>query len=705
MTTRCRARWYWRAPIALVAALLCGLPNSALSTGTVTYSYDAQGRLTQVEYANGVMVTYVLDAAGNRTSVTTSPAAPGTPGISLITTSSATATWTAAPTGTGGGATPTGYEYTLDGGASWNSVGTALTASLSGLTIGTGYTVAVRAFDAQGGRGGQSSTTFNTAPPAPGTVTIINVAQTTATASWGAATDSAGISGYEYSLDGGTSWTDVGNVLSVNLTGLTAATQYTFSVRALDAAGTRGGSSSATFTTPNNPPPSAPGTPAISNLTGTSATATWAAATDNVGVSGYEYSINGGSSWTNVGNTLTANITGLTSATQYTFSVRAYDPAGIRGSVSSATFTTPDTVPPSVPGVPVISNITGTSATATWSAATDNVGVTGYEYSINGGSSWVNVGNALTASITGLTSAVGYTVSVRAYDAAGNRGGSSSATFTTLDTISPLAPGALTISNITGTSATVTWTAATDNVGVTGYEYTLNSGSSWTSVGNALTTNLTGLTSLGGYTISVRAYDAAGNRGGTSTAAFFTRDTIPPSAPGVPTISNVTSTSATAAWSAATDNSNSLGYEYSLNGGSSWTDVGNALTASLTGLTGGTHYTFSVRGYDPAGNRGPSTSSSFTTLIGTPSLTSWGIEACNGTYLLEWTSVSGATSYNVLMNDGFGYSTYSSSSTTSAGVTVPRGDTDTFEVQACTGSTCGAASSPTPALRYYSGCP
>lgn len=701
MISRCRVRWYRRGPIALVAAVLCSFPNSALSTGTMTYSYDAQGRLTQVEYANGVTVTYVLDAAGNRTSVTTSPAAPGTPTISSITTSTATAAWTAAT----GGAAPTGYEYTLDGGASWHSVGTALTVSLSSLTIGTRYTIAVRAFDAQGGRGGQSSTTFNTAPPAPGTVTIINVAQTTATASWGAATDSAGVSGYEYTLDGGTSWTSVGNTLTVNLTGLTAATQYTFSVRTNDAAGTRGGSSSATFTTPNNPPPSPPGTPAISNLTGTSATATWSAATDNVGVTGYEYSLNEGSSWTNVGNTLTFNLTGLTSATQYTFSVRAYDPAGIRGDVSSATFNTPDTVSPSPPGVPAISNITGTSATATWSAATDNVGVTGYEYSINGGSSWVNVGNTLTASITGLTSAVGYTVSVRAYDAAGNRGGSSSATFTTLDTIPPSAPGVPAISNITGTSATATWTGAADNVGVTGYEYTLNGGSSWTSVGNTLTTNLTGLTSLGGYTISVRAYDAAGNRGGTSSAAFFTRDTIPPSAPGVPTISNVTSTSATASWSVATDNGGSPSYEYSLNGGSSWTDDGNGLTASLTGLTGATHYTFSVRAYDGAGNRGPSTSSSFATILGTPSLTSWDIEACNGTYLLEWTSVSGATSYNVLMNDGFGYSIFISSSTSSAGVTVPRGETDTFEVQACTGSTCGANSSPTPGLRYYSGCP
>jgi hypothetical protein len=44
----------------------------------------------------------------------------------------------------------TNYAYTLDGGASWSSVGTALSASLSGLTLLTTYTVYVRASNAGG---------------------------------------------------------------------------------------------------------------------------------------------------------------------------------------------------------------------------------------------------------------------------------------------------------------------------------------------------------------------------------------------------------------------------------------------------------------------------------------------------------------------------------------------------------------------------
>jgi YD repeat-containing protein len=40
------------------------------------HTYDALGRLTKVTYSNGVVITYVYDAAGNRTSVVVT-GAPG----------------------------------------------------------------------------------------------------------------------------------------------------------------------------------------------------------------------------------------------------------------------------------------------------------------------------------------------------------------------------------------------------------------------------------------------------------------------------------------------------------------------------------------------------------------------------------------------------------------------------------------------------
>lgn len=46
-----------------LTVLLCGLVNAA------TYSYDALGRVTAIQYENGTQVTYQYDAMGNRTEV------------------------------------------------------------------------------------------------------------------------------------------------------------------------------------------------------------------------------------------------------------------------------------------------------------------------------------------------------------------------------------------------------------------------------------------------------------------------------------------------------------------------------------------------------------------------------------------------------------------------------------------------------------
>lgn len=415
MNRHCRTRQDLVALLALVTALLCSGSPVIAAGDTVTYSYDALGRLTQVTNANGVTVIYALDGAGNRTKVTTiqPPSAPGTPVISSIAGSTATAAWTASS------GSPTGYEYSLNGGASWVSVGTALTADLSGLAAnGAQYAFSVRAYDAEGGRGPESSATFRTAPSAPGAVTITNLGGTTATSSWGAATDSGGVSGYEYSLNGGASWTNVGNTLTANLTGLTSAAHYTFSVRAYDAAGTRGGASSATFITLDTIPPSTPGAPTFFNVAATSATASWGAATDNVGVTGYEYSLNGGSSWANVGNTLTVNLTGLTEDTTYTLSVRAYDAAGNLGTPSSGSFTTQQVVP-SIPTGLAATAASNTQINLSWSPSNDagGPGIAGYRVYRNG--SEIGTTASTSFSDTGVSVFNTYSYTVAAYDTKG----------------------------------------------------------------------------------------------------------------------------------------------------------------------------------------------------------------------------------------------------------------------------------------------
>lgn len=82
--------------------------------------------------------------------------------------------------------------------------------------------------------------------------------------------------------------------------------------------------------------PTAPGQPTASNLTSTSVQLSWPASTDNVGVVGYD--VYRGSTLVAQPTTTSATITGLSPATQYTFSVRARDAAG-NVSTSSPTLT------------------------------------------------------------------------------------------------------------------------------------------------------------------------------------------------------------------------------------------------------------------------------------------------------------------------------------------------------------------------------
>jgi len=88
-----------------------------------------------------------------------------------------------------------------------------------------------------------------------------------------------------------------------------------------------------------------------------------------------------------------------------------------------------DTETPSTPTNLSASNVTETSANLSWSASTDNVGVTGYDVyvdgSLDGSSSNTNY------SLTGLSAGNTYAVSVRAKDAAGNESSEASINVTT----------------------------------------------------------------------------------------------------------------------------------------------------------------------------------------------------------------------------------------------------------------------------------
>lgn len=180
---------------------------------------------------------------------------------------------------------------------------------------------------------------------------------------------------------------------------------------------------------------------------------------------------------------------------------------------------------------------------------------------------------------------------------------------TTVDTITPTAPANLTSSNVTSTTATLSWGASTDNVGVTAYK--IYNGSTLvgsTTNGSTLSFNLTELTGNTAYTYTVKAVDAAGNQSASSNAVTFTTqapvaDTQAPTAPSnLHVMGNATTSSVPLMWSASTDNVAVTGYQVYQGTTLLTTVSGSTLEYLVSGLTANTAYSFTVKAIDAAGN-------------------------------------------------------------------------------------------------------
>src|SRR5215211_4889966 len=109
------------------------------------------------------------------------------------------------------------------------------------------------------------------------------------------------------------------------------------------------------------------------------------------------------------------------------------------------------------------------------------------------------------------------------------------------DTSPPTQPGAITVSSLTATSATLSWAKSTDDVGVVGYRV-------YRGPASAADTQLTWISSLDvtssysatrlysgtAYKFGIQAIDAANNKSVMRTVTFTTlnsSDTTPPAAP------------------------------------------------------------------------------------------------------------------------------------------------------------------------------
>lgn len=177
--------------------------------------------------------------------------------------------------------------------------------------------------------------------------------------------------------------------------------------------------------------------------------------------------------------------------------------------------TAADTTAPTMLGSVSVSSITAAGAVLSWSAASDNTGVTAYAYSTNGGTTYTDVGLSLSVTLSGLSANTSYPVRVRARDAAGNWATPLQVSFTTAaeaDNTAPTLVGSIEFTAVTQTGATITMPVATDNVAVANYRYSLDGGTTYTIIaGGARTVTVTGLAAGTTYQVRGIAADAAGN--------------------------------------------------------------------------------------------------------------------------------------------------------------------------------------------------
>jgi len=196
-----------------------------------------------------------------------------------------------------------------------------------------------------------------------------------------------------------------------------------------------------------------------------------------------------------------------------------------------------DVVAPTAPSNAAASNIGTTTATVSWGASTDNVGVTGYRI-FNGSNQIASTNGALSASLTGLTANTTYNLTVKATDAAGNlSSASNTVTFTTLpnsgpDVEAPTAPSVLHVmGTVTHNSVPLMWNASTDNVGVTGYQIFRDGTLFATVSGTTLQYTASALNPSTSYVFTVKAIDAAGNVSAASNSLSVTTTAIPSTYP------------------------------------------------------------------------------------------------------------------------------------------------------------------------------
>jgi titin len=607
----------WRTASAVTSPLTI---SNASSVGTPSLN-------------NGTSYTVLVRAVNAQGAGTASSSVSGTPrtnpdapGSVVVSAGDATISVAFVANANDGGNAVTGYEYSTDGGATWRvrDPGASMTSSpititklssdgLTTLTNGTAYNVLIRPVnDAGPGKESATQTAIPSSTPSAPAITSITPGDSKLTIAFSAGNNGGNaVIRNEYSTNGGVSWIQAPSLNSpIVITGLTNGTSYALQVRQVNALGN--GASSVTV---EGTPCTIPAAPTVNQVIAGNATLSvdfTAGATGGSAISAYQYSTDGGATWSNrtfgttesplsITTQSSDGSTALVNGTFYSVKIRAVNSAGA-GVASEAVRIAPLTVP----SAPVVSAVAmrNSFALLTFSVASDGGSpITAYEYSLNAGISWTNTSSlANPMRISGLRNGSNYSVIMRAINIAG--AGDSSATSSIAPIGPPDAPRINTLTPGDQTLEVAFTDGATSGSPITGYEYSIDGGNTWPSAGAATASPFTisGLTNGTIYTVRIRAVNANGS--GTASDPVVSKPYTVPSAPVITQIA-VTGNDATLEYTAPATNGGQAitSYEYSIDSGSSWVSTNSAtvLSVQISNLVENQDYQVGVRAVNSAG--------------------------------------------------------------------------------------------------------
>jgi hypothetical protein len=633
--------------------------------GATTTSYTVTASTAMSGYQYRALFT---NAAGSVTTtaatltVSIAPVVTANP-VSKTVSAGATVVFTAAASGT---PTPTVQWQSSSNGTTWTDIAGATSTSYSfTATIALSGSQYRAVFTSTAGTATTSPATLTVAvvPVVIGNPTSQSVISGTMV-NLSAAATSATSTQWQLSTNGGSTWT--------NITGATSAT-YSFTAdttmsgnqyRALfsNTAGTA--TTSAATLTVGTPITITSNPQSAAVAAGTSVTLTTSAIGTPAPTVQWQVSSDNAATYTNIAGATTTSytVTATVAISGYNYRAVFTSPFGV-AATSPATVTI--AAGPVITANPV-SQAVVTGATANFTAAATSATSTQWQLSTNGGSTWTNITGATSAtySVTATASMTGYQYRATFTNAAGSA--TTSVAALTVGTPITITSNPQSASVAAGTSVTLTTSAIGTPAPTVQWQVSSDNAATYTNIAGATTTSytVTAIAAISGYkyrAVFTSPFGVAATSPATLTISAGPAITASP-------VSQSAAVGATVNFSASATGATSTQWQLSTNGGSTWTNITGATSAtySVTAAAAMSGYQYRVLFTNAAGSATTSaatltvgsltitsnpqsksvaagTSVTFTTsAIGTPTPSvQWQVSSNNA---VTWTNIAGATS-------------------------------------------------------------